>query len=61
VLSSLRALGVRLPRTRVLGCIPVTVDEGLGLSGPVAAAVGPAADRVRALLAEVTAPAGVGG
>ena len=38
-----------------------TVAEGIGLSIPVRAAVGPAADRVRALLASLRAPAGIGG
>jgi hydrogenase maturation protease len=58
VLSSLRALGGRLPdRTLVLGCTPASVDDGMALSPPVAAAVAAAADRVRALVA---APAPVG-
>lgn len=60
VLSALRSLGGRLPpRTLVLGCVPATVADGIGLSAPVAAAVGPAAARVRALLAE-TVPATAG-
>jgi len=58
VLSSLRELGGRLPRTWVLGCTPASVAEGMDLSPAVAAAVGPAAERVRALVAE---PAAVGG
>jgi hydrogenase maturation protease len=58
VLSSLPALGGRLPRTVVVGCTPASVEEGMGLSPPVQAAVPVAADRVRALLA---VPAGIGG
>jgi hydrogenase maturation protease len=52
VLCSVRALGGRLPgRTLVLGCVPADLTEGIGLSAPVAAAVGPAAERARALAA----------
>lgn len=60
VLASVRALGGRLPRTFVVGCVPACLDEGIGLSLAVAAAVEPAAATVRALLAdELTAtPAG---
>ncbi len=52
VLASLGALGGALPRTIVVGCEPATVDEQIGLSPPVADAVGPAATRVRSLLRE---------
>jgi hydrogenase maturation protease len=51
VLSGLAALGGTLPATYVLGCVPADVSEGLGLSEPVAAAVGPAADAVSRLVA----------
>jgi hydrogenase maturation protease len=50
VLAGLRALGGRLPRTFVVGCIPAELDERIGLSAPVAAAVEPAVAMVRALL-----------
>jgi hydrogenase maturation protease len=51
VLASLRALGGELPPlTLVLGCVPATVAEGIGLSHLVAEAVEPAAARVRMLL-----------
>lgn len=62
VLSSLRALGGRLPRTFVVGCVPADLDEGIGLSPPVAAAVADAAATVHALLADELAaiPAGTG-
>jgi hydrogenase maturation protease len=58
VLGSLRALGGRLPRTVVVGCVPGTLAEGMGLSPPVAAAVERAAERVRALLRSSSVPAG---
>jgi hydrogenase maturation protease len=67
VLSSLRALGGRLPRTLVVGCVPADVDDRIGLSPPVAAAIEPAAATVRALLDDqlalrsVGAPSGAGG
>ncbi|MEP6761696.1 MAG: hydrogenase maturation protease [Sporichthyaceae bacterium] len=52
VLASLGRLGGALPRTIVVGCEPATVEEQIGLSAPVAAAVEPAAATVRALLAQ---------
>jgi hydrogenase maturation protease len=52
VLASLQALGGRLPRTVVVGCVPAHVDEALGLSPAIAAAVEPAAAAVRTVLAE---------
>jgi len=39
VLSLARRLGAPLGRVVVVGCVPLTVDDGLGLSEPVAAAV----------------------
>lgn len=50
VLASVRALGGRLPRTLVVGCVPAGLDDGIGLSPSVAAAVEPAVATVRALL-----------
>ena len=50
VLGSLRALGGTLPPTFVVGCRPATVEEGIGLSGPVEAAVPVAADAVRRVI-----------
>jgi hydrogenase maturation protease len=52
VLASLGTLGGALPRTIVVGCEPETVEEQIGLSARVAAAVEPAAATVRALLAQ---------
>lgn len=42
VLNSVRALGVEPPRTLVVGCKPVCLADGIGLSPLVAAAVEPA-------------------
>ncbi len=42
VLAALADLGADPPRTVVVGCTPATVAEGIGLSGPVEAAVEPA-------------------
>jgi hydrogenase maturation protease len=39
VLAGLRRLGGTLPRTYVVGCRPANLEEGIGLSEPVAAAV----------------------
>ena len=47
VLGSLQALGGTLPPTFVVGCQPASVEEGIGLSPPVEAAVPIAADAVR--------------
>jgi hydrogenase maturation protease len=46
VLGSLQALGGTLPPTYVVGCQPASLDEGMGLSAPVAAAVPVAVDTV---------------
>jgi len=50
VLASLDSLGGTLPRTLVVGCQPLDVGEGIGLSPPVSAAVGPAAETVLRLV-----------
>jgi len=52
VLASLRQLGGTLPPTYVVGCRPGTVEEGIGLSEPVADAVPAAMVAVRSLLCE---------
>jgi hydrogenase maturation protease len=46
VLASLGLLGGRLPPTVLVGCQVQDVSEGMGLSEPVEAAVGPAVDAV---------------
>jgi hydrogenase maturation protease len=50
VLGLVGALGGTLGRVLVVGCEPAEVTERMGLSAPVAAAVGPAARVVRELL-----------
>ncbi|MEJ7635069.1 hydrogenase maturation protease [Aeromicrobium sp.] len=52
VLGCLRALGGTLPPTYVVGCRPAGVDEGIGLSPPVAAAVPVAAQAVARVINE---------
>ena len=52
VLASVHQLGGRLPPTYVVGCRPATVEDGIGLSSAVAAAIPRAMDAVRALLTE---------
>lgn len=57
VFASLSALGGTLPRTVVIGCQVGAVDDGIGLSDPVARAVPQAAAAVGAVLAELGAVA----
>jgi hydrogenase maturation protease len=52
VLATVRALGGTIGKTIVVGCEPASLDEGIGLSAPVAEAVERAADVVRRLLVE---------
>lgn len=64
VLGLLRVLGGNVRRVLVVGCEPATVEEGMGLSEPVARAVDEAVRVVRGLVAEIgaeTAAEGVGG
>ncbi len=56
VLASLESLGGSLPPTYIIGCSPVSVDEGLGLSGPVEAAIPIALDALRRLIDETVIP-----
>jgi len=46
VLGLLAGIGAELPLVVVVGCQPLTLEEGMGLSDPVMAAVGPAAEAV---------------
>ena len=46
VLGLLAGMGADLPRVVVVGCQPLTLEEGMGLSDPVMAAVAPAAEAV---------------
>jgi hydrogenase maturation protease len=51
-LGSLPAMGSQLPPTYVVGCEPADVDEGMGLTPAVEAAVERAIDAVIGVLAE---------
>jgi hydrogenase maturation protease len=53
VLGLLRNLGRDVPHVVIVGCEPLSVAEGIGLSEPVAAAVRPAADTVRRIVADL--------
>jgi len=55
VFATLTALGGTAPRTIVVGCEVANVDEGMGLSGPVAAAVPAAVAAIDDVLADLTA------
>lgn len=55
VLGGITALGGTLPPTYVVGCHPATVEEGIGLSPAVAAAVCGATDLLRRLLDDLIA------
>jgi hydrogenase maturation protease len=55
MLASLDRLGGTLPATFVVGCRVVEMDEAIGLSAPVAAAVPAAVAAVRALVARLCA------
>jgi hydrogenase maturation protease len=55
MLKSVDLLGGRLPVTFLVGCRVAAVDEGIGLSPPVAAAVDEAVAAVRDLLLRLTA------
>lgn len=52
VLALVERLGGRLGRVRIVGCEPASVDEGMGLTPAVAAAVEPAVEAVLALVRE---------
>lgn len=53
VLTTLANLGGGVDRIFVVGCQPATVEEGMGLSEPVAAAVDGAVEMVSELLTEL--------
>lgn len=57
VFATLAALGGTAPRTIVVGCEVANVDEGIGLSDPVAAAVPGAVAALGEALARFGAPA----
>jgi hydrogenase maturation protease len=47
-------LGGRLGRVLIVGCQPARLEEGIGLSEPVAAAVDKAVEAVEELVAEMS-------
>jgi hydrogenase maturation protease len=53
VLGLLAGLGGHVPRVVVVGCEPMTLDEGIGLSEPVSAAVPAAAETVQRVLVDL--------
>jgi hydrogenase maturation protease len=55
VFALVRSLGGDAPPIEIVGCEPETLDECIGLSAPVAAAVEPAAAIVRKLIARALA------
>lgn len=59
VLGTLGSLGGTLPPTYVVGCQPATVEEGIGLSAAVSAAVPEAIAAVRRLIDRLTGADGV--
>jgi hydrogenase maturation protease len=60
VLATLARLGGHVERVYVVGCQPASLEEGIGLSPPVAAAVDGAVELCRQLLAEFVPTAGKG-
>ena len=56
VLATVTALGGTMPTTYLVGAQVADVDERMGLTGVVAAAVGPAASAVERLVCEHRAP-----
>ena len=55
VFATLAALGGTAPRTIVVGCEVENVDEGMGLSEPVAAAVPGAVAAINDVLVDLAA------
>jgi hydrogenase maturation protease len=53
VLGLLAGMGGELPRVVVVGCEPLTLAEGMGLSEPVAAAVIPAVETIHRVLTDM--------
>jgi hydrogenase maturation protease len=53
VLGLLAGMGGHVPRVLVVGCQPLTLEEGIGLSDPVTAAIAPAVDTVHRVLTDI--------
>jgi hydrogenase maturation protease len=60
VLATLARLGGRVERVYIVGCQPANLQEGIGLSPPVAAAIDGAVALCRQLLTEMLQPTGKG-
>jgi hydrogenase maturation protease len=60
VLACLEGLGGELPRTLIVGCQPLDLEEGIGLTPAVTAAVDVAVNTVRELLGNLLAEQAVG-
>ena len=60
VLATLSRLGGSVEQIFVVGCQPASLDEGIGLTAPVAAAVDGAVGLCRQLLADMAEPLGKG-
>lgn len=58
VLATLANLGGTVARINVVGCQPASLDEGMGLTPPVAAAVDGAMELCRQLMTEIAEPRG---
>jgi hydrogenase maturation protease len=58
VFAAVAAMGGRLPRIRIVGCEPASVEPGMELSAKVANAVDAAARLVREIVEEERAPQG---
>ncbi|MGH9064414.1 MAG: hydrogenase maturation protease [Acidimicrobiales bacterium] len=56
VLGMLADLGGKVGRVLLVGCEPAVVEEGIGLSGPVAEAVAPGVEMVKELVGSLPAP-----
>jgi hydrogenase maturation protease len=59
VLRMVAELGGQIGRVLVVGCRPADLEEGIGLTPPVAAAIEPAVQMVEDLIAEGNAPCSV--
>ena len=57
VLATLSRLGGSVGRVRIVGCQPASLQDGIGLTPAVQAAVGPAADLCIELASEAVQPA----
>ncbi|MEP7047782.1 MAG: hydrogenase maturation protease [Ilumatobacteraceae bacterium] len=57
VLGLLAGMGGELPHVIIVGCQPLTLEEGIGLSQPVSDAIAPAVKAVHRVLDDIFSPA----